>query len=116
MVWELRFRRAAFDWEITQLIEFLNRLQEAWVNLGEQDRRVQRNGSEGVFSVQSSYDFVAGGREEIGPWKEIWYSAVPQKVQFFMWTTTLNKISTMNMLQRRGFILPSVCLLCYEEA
>lgn len=41
----------------------------------------------------------------------------PQRlVQFFLWTTIPEKISTMNMLQRKGFYLPNICLLCYCDA
>lgn len=75
-----------------------------------------RKGSEGAFSVKSCYDHVVGGGEVLGHWKAIWYTTVSFKVQFFMWTATLDKISTMNMLQRKGMCFPSVCIFCYQEA
>lgn len=37
------------------------------------------------------------------------------KVQFFLWTVVLNKISTMNMLWRNGLVLSSICLFCYGD-
>lgn len=33
------------------------------------------------------------------PWKEVWYGPVTPKVQFFMWTVALGKISTTDRLQ-----------------
>lgn len=40
---------------------------------------------------------------------------VPLKVQFFMWTAVLDKISTMDMLWRKCLTLPSICLLYYQD-
>lgn len=62
------------------------------------------------------YDHVADVGEVPGPWKAIWYNAVPLKAQFFLWIAVLDKISTMNMLQWKGFCLPNISLLCYREA
>lgn len=45
----------------------------------------------------------------------MWYNGVPFRIQFFMWTVVMGKISPMDNLQRKGFILPSICLLCYQE-
>lgn len=67
------------------------------------------------FSVKSCYGHVARSRMDVGPWKEVWYNRFPPKVQFFMWTAVLEKISTMDALWRKGFYLPSICLLCYHE-
>lgn len=70
----------------------------------------------GSFSVRACYEHISVAREVPGPWKDVWYKAVPFKVQFFMWTALLEKISNMNMLQRKGFFLPNICLLCYQDA
>lgn len=93
-----KLRRAAFDWEILRLTQLLNRLQGVRVNIGGLDRRVWRKGIEGAFSVRSYYDHVRGRGEVVGPWKMIWYNVVPLKVQFFVWTAALDRISTVDML------------------
>lgn len=116
VVWHPRLRRAAFDWEILRLIELLTHLQGAWVLIGGEDRRVWKKNSGGSFTVRACYEHISGDRAFLGPWKEIWYKAIPFKVQFFMWTASLEKISTMNMLQRKGLVLPSVYLLYYQAA
>lgn len=113
VVWNPNLRRNAYDWEIPKVVQLLQRLQGARILLGEVDRRVCRKGVEGAFSVRSCYEHVVAVVEASGPWKVIWYSAVPLKAQFSLWTASLKKISTMNMLQRKGFYLPSICLLCY---
>lgn len=83
--------------------------------MGQVDRWVWRRGVEGVFLVRSCYDHVAAVVGTSGPWKVIWYNAILLKAQFFLWTTSLEKISSMNMLRRKGFYLPSICLLCYRD-
>lgn len=55
------------------------------------------------FSVRTCYEQMANADKVLGPRKSVWYNVVPLKVQFFMWTTTLQKISTKDMLQRKGF-------------
>lgn len=70
----------------------------------------------GSFLVKSCYDYAAAVDEVPGPWKIVWYNAVPLKVQFFMWAATLDKISTMDMLQCKVFFLLSICLLCYQSS
>lgn len=67
----------------------------------------------GFFSIRACYEHVSVVGEVPGLWKDVWYKATPLKVQFFMWTASLEKISIMNMLQHKGLFLPSVCLLCY---
>lgn len=51
-----------------------------------------------------------------GPWRDIWYDKVLPKIQFFMWTAVLEKISTMDALWRKGLALPSICLQSYHDA
>lgn len=82
---------------------------------GEEDRQLWKNGLGGQFSVKACYDHLAIVEETLWPWEMVWYKAIPLKVQFFFWTTVLDKISTLDMLQKKGFILPSVCLLCYND-
>lgn len=51
-----------------------------------------------------------------GPWSLVWYNVVPLKVQFFIWTAVLERISMMDMLWRKGFALPSICLFCNKNS
>lgn len=80
VVWSPKLKQVAFDWEIPRLIELLNRLSNAWVNIGEEDRQIWQNGANGVFSIRSCYEMMMVGRELSGPWKVVWYNVVPLKV------------------------------------
>lgn len=66
--------------------------------------------------MRSCYGHVASHTMIAGPWNEVWYNGTPLKVQLFMWTAVLLKIFTMDSLWRRGFFLPSICLMCYQDA
>ena len=41
---------------------------------------------------------------------------VPKKVSFFLWTTTLGKILTLDNLTKRGFSLVNWCCMCRSNA
>ncbi|CAN1331972.1 hypothetical protein LINPERPRIM_LOCUS35546 [Linum perenne] len=47
------------------------------------------------------------------PWKVIWCSKIPQKVNGFCWRVFHRKIATLDNLQRRGLVLANRCSLCY---
>lgn len=66
--------------------------------------------------MSSCYGQVSNIRVESGLWRNVWYNGTPPKVQFFMWTAVLEKISTMDSLWRKGFYLPSICLFYYCES
>ncbi|CAN1780700.1 hypothetical protein LINPERHAP1_LOCUS15169 [Linum perenne] len=46
------------------------------------------------------------------PTRSIWITVVPLKIQCFMWLVFHNRISTLDVLQTRGFYLPNRCVLC----
>lgn len=93
-VWLPTLWRAAFDWEIPSVAQFLDKLRGARFNLGLEDHHVWVNENSGLFSVKSCYEMLANVRMEEGPWKALWYTAV-------------------DMLWRKGFYMPSMCLLYY---
>lgn len=66
--------------------------------------------------MKSCYSFISKGREFLGLWKDVCNVGIPLKVQFFMRTTVSEKLSTMDMLRRKGFYLPNICLLCHHDA
>lgn len=48
--------------------------------------------------MKACYIHVANVEEVQGPWGLVWYNAVLLKVQFFLWTAVLDRISIMDML------------------
>lgn len=49
VVWHPIFRRDVFDWETPRVVQFLSRLQDTWVYIGEEDQRVWMGDPEGNF-------------------------------------------------------------------
>lgn len=116
IVWQPTLRRATFDWEIPRVAHLLERLQNISIRLDQEDHWVWAHRTGGIFIVKFCYEFLANAGEAEGPWNTMWYTTTPLKVQFFIWTAALGKISTMNMLWRKGFYMPSICLLCYQHS
>lgn len=51
-----------------------------------------------------------------GGWKHrIWSWSLPLKIKLFSWLTLANKINTWDVLQKKGWIGPSICQLCFLE-
>ncbi|CAN1746866.1 hypothetical protein LINPERHAP1_LOCUS2898 [Linum perenne] len=46
----------------------------------------------------------------------VWAKHVPTKVGRFMWQVALGRISTIDNLIRRGFMIPNRCVLCGSDA
>lgn len=78
--------------------DLLAHLQAIKVDLNREDRQVWKVGSGGEFSVKFCYGYISLAIHYDGPWREIWVKGVPLKIQFFMWTIMLEKISTMDSL------------------
>ena len=70
----------------------------------------------GVFTVKSMYQ---GLKDEpyIGQdIHRIWKMKVPPRIKVFGWLTYYEKILTAENLQKRGWNLPSMCVLCRRQA
>lgn len=73
-------------------------------------------------SVKSAYHYIRE-RNRTGDdntpsgrgWMIIWNTQVWPKVKLFMWKFAANAIPVRSNLQRRGFVVTSVCPSCAEE-
>ena len=45
-------------------------------------------------------------------WRSVWKAKVPSRVAFFLWTTTLGKILTIDNLRKRRVIITDWCCMC----
>ncbi|CAN1798982.1 hypothetical protein LINPERHAP1_LOCUS21951 [Linum perenne] len=73
----------------------------------------------GVFTVRSMARQLSGcvfGGFDDFPAEVIWRKHVPSKVAAFVWQASLNNISTIDNLVRRGFQFPNRCIMCESEA
>lgn len=114
-IWQPNLRRPAFDWEIADIASLLDQIGGFQVDMSSSEMRIWATSSNGSFSVKCCADWL---NTVVGlhiPWKHIWVSSSPLKVQFFMWIATLGKISIVDRLLRKGMYLPNVCSLCYQD-
>ena len=69
----------------------------------------------GKFSVKSYYRSLKGENSPFFPAKEVWGSHAPLRTRFFTWEAVWGKISTIDMLMRRGWSMVNRCNLCKEN-
>jgi hypothetical protein len=71
----------------------------------------------GNFSVKEAYRIHGNhyNQEVDTIWGKIWSSALWPKVSTFLWLIIHNRILTWDNLRKRGFIGPSMCVLCQSQ-
>lgn len=68
-----------------------------------------------MFSVKSCREAKWSRMLSGVGWYRLWKLKIPSKV-IFLWITVRGRLSTVDLLQRRGMVLPNVCLLWLQEA
>ena len=69
----------------------------------------------GKFSVKSYYTSLKVENNPLFLAKEVWGSCAPLRTRFFAWEAIWGKISTVDMLMRRGWSMVNRCNLCKEN-
>ncbi|RVW53791.1 hypothetical protein CK203_101404 [Vitis vinifera] len=69
----------------------------------------------GTFKVNSYYRSLKEDNSPLFPEKEVWGSYAPLRTRFFAWEAVWDKISTIDMLMRRGWSMANRCNLCKEN-
>ena len=64
------------------------------------------------FSVNSYYKVLTSPNHRSFPWKRVWKSCVPSKINFFVWTAILGKVLTIDNLRKRRLMLIDWCCMC----
>jgi hypothetical protein len=64
------------------------------------------------FEVKSYYKVLLSPIQSSFSWKSIWKAKVLPRVAFFVWTTTLRKILTLDNLRKRNIIMIEWCYMC----
>jgi hypothetical protein len=112
MHWELTFNRYIQDWESDSLMAPLELLY-ANLRLGNgEDTICWRVDKSKCFTGGSYYRVLTGTSHVSFPWKIIWKSRVPPRVAFFVWTTALGKILTIDNLRGRHVMMMDWCCIC----
>ncbi|KAJ9679351.1 hypothetical protein PVL29_021319 [Vitis rotundifolia] len=68
-----------------------------------------------MFKVKSYYKSLKEDNGPLFPAKEVWGSFAPLRTRFFAWEAVWGKISTVDMLMRRGWSMVNRCNLCKEN-
>ncbi|CAN1824637.1 Putative ribonuclease H protein At1g65750 [Linum perenne] len=92
-------------------------IPSGWLSVGPPSARWTLT-DDGIFTVRSCFRHWVGlrfPRQPIFPRKLIWMSLVPTKVCGFLWIVFHRNISTFENLARRGFVVPSICVLCRAD-
>jgi ribonuclease HI len=74
--------------------------------------------SSGLISVKKLYSAIANTvwQNNINGWrKHLWNWKIPHKIKLFTWLSVENKIPTWDNLQRKGWVGPNICQLCYRD-
>ncbi|RVX13715.1 Actin-related protein 5 [Vitis vinifera] len=112
--WEVHFRRPFQDWELEEVNRFLSYISAVRVQEGE-DFLVWKIERKGTFKVNSYYRSLKEDNSPLFPVKEVWGSYAPLRTRFFAWEAVWGKISTIDMLMRRGWSIANRCNLCKEN-
>ncbi|XP_026420634.1 uncharacterized protein LOC113316701 [Papaver somniferum] len=120
--WDLGINRRVQDHMVREISSLLNLLDGFVPEDGnESDYRVWLgNKSNGTFTVKSCYLWLISDcpspERFIHP-KKIWSKHWPTIVSFFMWVAGLEKISTQDMMCRRGWYKEWVnhCYMCVRD-
>ena len=112
--WEVHFRRPFQDWELEEVNRFLSYISAVRVQEGE-DFLVWKIERKGTFKVNSYYRSLKEDNNPLFPENEAWGSYAPLRTCFFAWEAVWGKISTIDMLMRRGWSMANRCNLCKEN-
>ena len=93
--------------------EFLRTLGSNLPQTENGDRMRWKLMKNGDFDIRSFYYKLRGPLPIIFPWKCIWKVKAPQRVSFFVWTATWEKILTGDILRCRGFDFVDWCIMCH---
>lgn len=78
-----------------------------------------QNCNTGAVTARLAYHSQMEARCDVmatGWTKKVWYGRMPLKLKCFTWLTFFYKILTWSNLQKRGFVGPGICLLCFKAA
>ena len=113
--WDLDFTRSVQDWELESVSTFLDLLYSTKVQGSGADTLLWSTSGKKDFSVSNYYRVLLPSLAVGFPWKAIWKPKAPSRVAFFLWTTSLGKILTVDNLRKRNIILVSWCCMCKKD-
>ncbi len=68
--------------------------------------------SSGRFSARSAYNFLIFDRVDDHRILQLWQIKIHLRIKIFLWLAARNRILTADLLAKKGWHRPSICLLC----
>jgi hypothetical protein len=103
--WNVKFVRAAHDWELEFFTLFFHQLYSIILKLDGVDKLCWNPSKKKLFDLRSFYNVFMPHHNNHFPRRCIWRSKVPLRVVFFAWLATLGKILILNNLRKRHIIV-----------
>jgi hypothetical protein len=71
----------------------------------------------GTFTIKEAYSLYATHQDARTEhiWTKIWNPALWPKISTFLWLVAHNRALTWDNLRKKGFIGPSICVLCSQQ-
>ena len=101
-----------WDWELGYFALFMDSIYQGVFKQGEADAICWDSSSRKVFEVKSFYKALFMTAYQVFPLRSVWKPKVPTKVSFFLWTTVLGKVLTMDNLRKCGLVVIDWCCMC----
>ena len=67
------------------------------------------------FDIKNFYKVLLPNSVSSFPWKSVWRSKALLELAFFMWTTFLGKILTLDNLRKHHIIVINWCCMCKKS-
>ena len=112
--WSPTFLRSLNDWEIGEMVRFLQILHDQNFRPTGEDMLLLKEVKEKRFSVQAMYKCYDSSPAFDFPYHSIWNSVVRPKIGIFTWEATWGKVLTLDNLKHRGMVFANRCFLCEE--
>ena len=113
--WNANFTRLVQDWELESVADFMDVIYSVIPTQEAIDIICWKLTSQKVFSVNSYYKHISSPTYRSYPWKNVWKTLAPSKVNFFIWTPSLGKVLTIDNLRKRQLVLLDWCCMCKED-
>ena len=113
--WNISFTRLVQDWELESVADFMDVIYSVIPTQEAIDTICWKLTSQKVFSVNSYYKHLSLPAYRYYPWKNVWKTLAPSKVNFFIWTASLGKVLTIDNLQKCQLVLLDWCCMCKED-
>jgi hypothetical protein len=102
------------DWEVDSISSLFNVLYYPRV-VREGDDSLCWMPSKRSFNVKQFYKVLLPNGVSSFPWKSVWRSKSLLKLAFFLWTTFLEKILSLDNPRKRHIIVINLCCMCKKS-